>query len=108
MKYLRMPGMGLITALLGTALVAAQEANPDAARDREIFWLHHRQGFTAAAIAAIPGCEIGTKGVESVLQRLRCNVRRRLAEKGRSGSMPQPCNEGIPPENPFNEEEGQL
>src|SRR5437762_11510349 len=31
MKYLRMLGMGLITALLGTALMAAaQEENPDA------------------------------------------------------------------------------
>ena len=30
MKYLRMLGMGLITALLGTALLAAQEENPNA------------------------------------------------------------------------------
>jgi hypothetical protein len=30
MKYLRLLGMGLITALLGTALLAAQEGNPNA------------------------------------------------------------------------------
>ena len=36
MKCLRMLCVGLITALLGATLPAAQEANPDAARDREI------------------------------------------------------------------------
>src|SRR5882724_10187828 len=30
MKYLRVLGMGLITALLGTALLAAQQENPNA------------------------------------------------------------------------------
>jgi hypothetical protein len=30
MKHLRMLGMGLITAFLGTALLAAQEPNPNA------------------------------------------------------------------------------
>jgi len=36
MKHLRTLRLGLITALLGTALPAVQEATPDAARDREI------------------------------------------------------------------------
>lgn len=40
-------------------------------RDQEIFWLHHRHGFTAQEIAAISAYELSTKGVESVLHRLR-------------------------------------
>jgi RNA polymerase sigma-70 factor, ECF subfamily len=88
--------------------ILSDMATPLAARDREIFWLHHRQGFTAEAIAAIPGCKPGTKGVESILHRLTCYVRERLVEKDPSEPMPQPGSEGIPPENPFNEGEGQL
>jgi len=83
-------------------------STPSAARDREIFWLHHRQGFTADAIAAIPGCNVGTKGVESILHRLKCYVRQHLVEKDPSEPRPQPGSEGIRPENPFNKEEGQL
>jgi DNA-directed RNA polymerase specialized sigma24 family protein len=78
------------------------------ARDREIFWLHHRQGFTAKAIAAIPCYKLTTKGVESTLYRLTCYVREYLAEKDPDAAKPQPGNEGIPPENPLDEEEGQL
>jgi RNA polymerase sigma-70 factor, ECF subfamily len=74
-----------------------------AARDREIFWLYYRQGFTAQAIAAIPGYKIGTKGVESIIHRLTCYVRQRLAEK-----ESQARREGIPHQNTFNKEEGQL
>jgi RNA polymerase sigma-70 factor (ECF subfamily) len=86
--------------------ILSDMATPLAARDREIFWLHHRQGFTADAIAAIPGCKVGTKGVESILHRLTYYVRERLVDP--SEPMPQPGSEGIQPENPFNEEEGQL
>jgi RNA polymerase sigma-70 factor (ECF subfamily) len=74
-----------------------------AARDREIFWLYYRQGFTAQAIAAIPGYKIGTKGVESIIHRLTCYVRQRMAEKDSQASS-----EGIPPQNTFNKGEGQL
>jgi RNA polymerase sigma-70 factor (ECF subfamily) len=81
---------------------------PSAERDREIFWLHHRQGFTAEAIAAIPGCKVGTKGVESILHRLKCYVRERLAERDTIGPKSQPGRKGIRPENTFKEEEGQL
>jgi RNA polymerase sigma-70 factor (ECF subfamily) len=54
---------------------------PTAARDRDIFWLYYRQGFTAQAIAAIPCYTPGTKGVESILHRLTCYVRERMAER---------------------------
>jgi RNA polymerase sigma-70 factor, ECF subfamily len=40
------------------------------ARNRAIFWLHHRDGMTAAAIASIPWIDLNTKGVESTLRRV--------------------------------------
>jgi RNA polymerase sigma-70 factor (ECF subfamily) len=53
-----------------------------AARDRDlqIFWLYYRHGMTARAIAQIPGIDLTQKGVESVIQRLTCHIRARLAE----------------------------
>ena len=75
-----------------------------AERDREIFWLYYRQGFTAQAIAAIPGYKIGTKGVESIIHRLTCYVR----PNGLREKEPQAPREGIPSQNTFNKGEGQL
>jgi RNA polymerase sigma-70 factor, ECF subfamily len=40
------------------------------ARDRTIFWLYYRQGLTAEAISRISAIGLGTKGVESALQRV--------------------------------------
>ena len=40
------------------------------ARNRAIFWLHHRDGMTAQAIASIAWIELNTKGVETVLRRM--------------------------------------
>lgn len=77
-----------------------------AARDREIFWLYYRQGFTAQAIAAIPCYKLTTKGVESILYRLTCYVRARMAEKEPDAAKPQAEGEGIPPANTFNRGEG--
>lgn len=47
----------------------------DLERNRTIFWLRHRQGFTADEIAAIPSLGLTTEGVESVLMRLTLMVR---------------------------------
>ena len=41
-----------------------------AARDRAIFWLRHRHGMTARAIAAIPGIGLSEDGVETLLRRI--------------------------------------
>ena len=46
------------------------------ARDRLIFWMYYRQGFTAKAIAAIPSISLTVKGVEGVIQRLTGQLRR--------------------------------
>jgi RNA polymerase sigma-70 factor, ECF subfamily len=43
---------------------------PNFERDYAIFWLYYRNGFTAKAIAALPGVKLSAKGVESVLLRL--------------------------------------
>ena len=39
-------------------------------RNRAIFWLHHRDGMTAQAIASITWIGLNTKGVETVLRRM--------------------------------------
>ena len=43
---------------------------PAVVRNRAIFWLNHRDGMTASAIASIPGIGLNTKGVESILRRM--------------------------------------
>ena len=44
-------------------------------RDRRIFWLYHRQGFTPKAIADLPGIALATGGVETIVYRLTRAVR---------------------------------
>ena len=39
-------------------------------RNRAIFWLHHRDGMTAQAIASITWIDLNTKGVETLLRRM--------------------------------------
>lgn len=50
-------------------------AGKDQERKIMIFWLRHRQGLTASEIASIPGIELTTEGVESVLMRLSIMIR---------------------------------
>lgn len=54
-------------------------------RDRRIFWLYYRQGFTAEQIASLPAVGLTTKGVESAVRRvglwLRDEVKPRPAEQ---------------------------
>lgn len=59
-----------IDAYLRTTL-----AGPHALRDRKIFWLYYRSGLTACAISALPGIELTTKGIETVILRLTREVR---------------------------------
>lgn len=51
-------------------------------RDRTIFWLYYRQGFTTKAIAALPAIGLTMKGVESTIFRITKMVRTRIAEMG--------------------------
>jgi RNA polymerase sigma-70 factor, ECF subfamily len=48
------------------------------ARDRTLFWLYFRQGFTAEAIARIPTMKLSVKGVESALLRLTRLLRKTI------------------------------
>jgi RNA polymerase sigma-70 factor (ECF subfamily) len=62
------------------------------ARDRTLFWLYFRQGFTAEAIARIPTMKLSVKGVESALLRLT-----RLLRKTILNGKPKPeLHEQIP------------
>jgi RNA polymerase sigma-70 factor (ECF subfamily) len=81
-------------------------SSPSADRDRNIFWLYYRQGFTAKAIADITSFELTTKGVESILFRLTRQVRAALVESAQPPCPPSPL-EGIPGQNSLTEEEGQ-
>ena len=45
------------------------------ARDRSLFWLYYRQGFTAEEIAGMDGSGLTPKGVESALRRVSKWVR---------------------------------
>ena len=48
---------------------------PDRERDRTIFWLYFRQGMSAREIASLPGIELSTKGVGSVIERMKHSIR---------------------------------
>jgi RNA polymerase sigma-70 factor (ECF subfamily) len=78
-----------------------------AVRDREIFWLYYRQGFTAKGIAAVPSYNLTTKGVESILYRLTCYVRTHLAEKDSDTEKVERQPEGICPPGTLHTGEGQ-
>ncbi len=48
-------------------------------RDRNVFWLYYRQGFTAKEIAAMAAMGLTLKGVESLLFRLTAALRSHLS-----------------------------
>jgi len=48
---------------------------PDHDRDRMIFWLYFRQGMSTKEIASLPGMGLGSKGVGSVIERLKQRIR---------------------------------
>jgi RNA polymerase sigma-70 factor (ECF subfamily) len=62
-------------------------------RDRTIFWLYYRQGYTARDIAAIPKLGLTQKGVESCIYRLTQSLRNFVSNKA-SG-----LTKGLPPQN---------
>src|SRR5262249_51840303 len=50
----------------------------DPERDRAVFWLFYRWGFTAKQISRFPSIQLGVRQVEGILQRLVRNLRERL------------------------------
>lgn len=73
-------------------LLAAACAPESRMRDRNVFWLYYRQGFTAKEIAALPAVGLTVKGVESLLYRLTATLRAELAppEQKGFGESPRP------------------
>ena len=51
---------------------------PDRERDRMIFWLYFRQGMSTKEIASLPTIGLGTKGVGSVIERLKHGIREQI------------------------------
>jgi RNA polymerase sigma-70 factor (ECF subfamily) len=51
-------------------------------RDRTIFWLYYRQGYSASDIAALPHVSLSKKGVESCIHRLTQALRTALSGGG--------------------------
>lgn len=62
------------------ALLHASPSGNTADRDRTIFWLYYRQGFTTRAIASLPAFGLTIKGVESTILRMTKMVRSRMVE----------------------------
>ena len=58
---------------------------PDQERDRMIFWLYFRQGMSTKEIASLPAIGLSTKGVGSVIERLKHCIREQIA-----GILPDP------------------
>jgi RNA polymerase sigma-70 factor (ECF subfamily) len=50
-------------------------SGPDCERDRMIFWLYFRQGMSTKEIASLPAISLTTKGVGSVLERVKQCIR---------------------------------
>lgn len=71
-------------------------------KHREIFWLYYRQGLTANDIAMLGSYGLTAKGIESILHRLRLELRTKLADRRISAL------EGIQKENTLSQGEGQL
>jgi RNA polymerase sigma-70 factor (ECF subfamily) len=77
-------------------------SGPQQDRNRKVFWLYYRTGLSAREIAALPGVGLNTKGVESLILRLRREVRGRIAAGSASNqSKPTPPSEGILPAQSF-------
>jgi RNA polymerase sigma-70 factor (ECF subfamily) len=51
---------------------------PDQERDRTIFWLYFRQGMSTKEIASLPTIGLSAKGVGSVIERLKHDIREQI------------------------------
>ena len=58
-------------------------------RDRALFWLYYRQGYTAEEIARVPATGLTAKGVESALRRVTTWLREEIA-RNKSAHIAEP------------------
>jgi DNA-directed RNA polymerase specialized sigma24 family protein len=74
---------------------------PDQERDRMIFWLYFRQGMSSKEIASLPTIGLGTKGVGSVIERLKHCIREQILGIGSDADDDEEQKKQIPPETRF-------
>ena len=71
----------------------------DQERDRTIFWLYFQQGMSSKEIASLPTIGLGSKGVGSVIERLKHCVREQItANSSESGEDAVRAKSKIPQE----------
>jgi RNA polymerase sigma-70 factor (ECF subfamily) len=73
-------------------------ASTETERDRTIFWLYYRQGYTARDIAAMPQLGLTQKGVESCIYRLTQALRSAILGET---SLDSAAQKGKSPQNPL-------
>jgi RNA polymerase sigma-70 factor (ECF subfamily) len=73
-------------AQLDQKLLSAPETIPE--RDRALFWLYYRQGYTAEEIARLSAAGLTAKGVESALRRVTNWLKAEIAPS-KPGPQPQ-------------------
>jgi len=74
----------------------------DRERNIRIFWLYFRTGLSARAIASLPGIHLETKGVESLIFRVKKELQNRLGNVGPRNIGPQAkSTEGVLPSQSF-------
>jgi RNA polymerase sigma-70 factor (ECF subfamily) len=77
-----LPGMDSASLDRNILFQQIDQALDASSRDRSIFWMYYRQGFTAHEIAAIPEFGLTQKGVESLLFRHSGMVRKAFETGG--------------------------
>jgi RNA polymerase sigma-70 factor, ECF subfamily len=75
-------------------------AATESERDRTIFWLYYRQGYSTREIAALPDLGLTQKGIESSIHRMTVSLRN-FAFSARSA--PAKSREGKPMQSAFGE-----
>jgi RNA polymerase sigma-70 factor (ECF subfamily) len=100
---------GLPQSTLLEELDRKLRSSPDVVseRDRALFWLYYRQGYTAEEIARLPATRLTAKGVESALRRLTIWLREEVGRKRNASTQGQGSArdfgvKGITPANPLN------
>lgn len=74
----------------------------DRERSIRIFWLYYRAGLSARAIASLPGIDLETKGVESLIFRIKVELQKKIGDlRHQRADLRRDANEGILPAGSF-------